>query len=108
MIRVRGFADQRVAVFGLGRSGLTTARALEAGGAAPVLWDDSEKAREAARAEGFQVQDLRDAAEHHHDAQASPGPRSGEEHDHAGDDENLCELRLRPDGDDRKRPEDYP
>jgi UDP-N-acetylmuramoylalanine--D-glutamate ligase len=61
MIAVRGYAGKRVAVFGLGRSGLTSARALKAGGAETVLWDDSEKARQAAASEGFHVQDLQDA-----------------------------------------------
>ncbi|MBX7248025.1 MAG: UDP-N-acetylmuramoyl-L-alanine--D-glutamate ligase [Caulobacteraceae bacterium] len=61
MIPVRGFEGDRVAVFGLGRTGLTAARALLAGGAAPVLWDESETARAAAVAEGFQVEDLNTA-----------------------------------------------
>ena len=48
MIPVQGFDGARVAVLGLGRSGLATARALRAGGAIPVVWDDNEAAREAA------------------------------------------------------------
>ena len=35
MIAVPGFEGRRVAVFGLGRSGITAARALQAGGAPP-------------------------------------------------------------------------
>jgi len=58
MIPVRGFEGRKVAVFGLGRTGLTAARALEAGGAHAVLWDENEKGRAAARAEGFDVADL--------------------------------------------------
>ena len=58
MIPVPGFEGRRVAVFGLGRSGLTAARALKAGGAHPVLWDDSVSSRMQAEAEGFAVQDL--------------------------------------------------
>ncbi|WP_050528569.1 UDP-N-acetylmuramoyl-L-alanine--D-glutamate ligase [Pseudorhodobacter aquimaris] len=58
MIPVICFADQRVAVLGLGRSGLATARALRAGGAVPVVWDDSAEAREAAQVEGFECTDL--------------------------------------------------
>ncbi len=46
MIPVRGYAGARVGVLGLGRSGLATARALEAGGAIPVCWDDAAVARE--------------------------------------------------------------
>ncbi len=58
MIPVRGFEGRKVAVFGLGRTGLTVARALEAGGAMPILWDEKEAGREAAKAEGFTVEDL--------------------------------------------------
>ncbi len=59
MIPVKGFSGQKVAVLGLGRSGLTTARALRAGGAEPVCWDDNPAARETAEAEGFTCTDLR-------------------------------------------------
>ena len=58
MIPVPGFEGRKVAVFGLGRSGLTAARALKAGGARPVLWDDSVSSRMQAEAEGFEVEDL--------------------------------------------------
>ncbi|WP_170343708.1 UDP-N-acetylmuramoyl-L-alanine--D-glutamate ligase [Ruegeria atlantica] len=59
MIPVKGFAGQKVAVLGLGRSGLATARALRAGGAEPVCWDDNPAARETAESEGFTCADLR-------------------------------------------------
>ena len=63
MIPVQGFDGQQVAVLGLGRSGLSAARALREGGAVPVCWDDNPKAREAAAAEGFEIRDLsRDGA----------------------------------------------
>lgn len=58
MIPVPGFEGRRVAVFGLGRSGITAARALRAGGCKPVLWDDGVSGRLQAEAEGFDVQDL--------------------------------------------------
>ncbi|MBU1272985.1 MAG: UDP-N-acetylmuramoyl-L-alanine--D-glutamate ligase [Alphaproteobacteria bacterium] len=58
MIPVPGFEGRRVAVFGLGRSGITAARALKAGGATPVLWDDGVSGRLQAQAEGFIVEDL--------------------------------------------------
>ena len=58
MIPVPGFEGRRIAVFGLGRSGITAARALKAGGALPVLWDDSVSSRMQAEAEGFAVEDL--------------------------------------------------
>jgi UDP-N-acetylmuramoylalanine--D-glutamate ligase len=45
-------------VFGLGMSGLASARALEAGGAEPAVWDDGEKGREGALAAGFTPVDL--------------------------------------------------
>ena len=59
MIPVRGFEGRKVAVFGLGRSGLTAARALKAGGAELALWDESDASRQAAVAEGFPLEDLR-------------------------------------------------
>jgi UDP-N-acetylmuramoylalanine--D-glutamate ligase len=61
MIPARGFEGREVAVFGLGRSGLTAARALKAGGAFPVLWDDSVSGRMQSEAEGFRVEDLSQA-----------------------------------------------
>ncbi len=63
MIPVRGYSGCKVAVLGLSRSGLASARALEAGGAAPLCWDDDADARARAVEAGFQVTDLsRDAA----------------------------------------------
>ncbi|XDA99446.1 UDP-N-acetylmuramoyl-L-alanine--D-glutamate ligase [Sulfitobacter sp. LCG007] len=59
MIPVLGFEGLRVAVLGLGRSGLAAARALAAGGAAPVCWDDNPQACVRAEAEGFAVMPLR-------------------------------------------------
>ena len=53
MIAVRSFKDRAIAVFGLGKSGLSTARALRAGGARVVCWDDEEAKRSAAAADGF-------------------------------------------------------
>ncbi|MDT8856493.1 UDP-N-acetylmuramoyl-L-alanine--D-glutamate ligase [Paracoccaceae bacterium Fryx2] len=58
MIPVQGHAGRKVAVLGLGRSGLATARALAAGGAEPLLWDDSPESRARAEAEGFTCTDL--------------------------------------------------
>ncbi len=58
MIPVLGYDNKRVAVLGLGRSGLSAARALRAGGAVPVCWDDNAPARAAAESEGFEVADL--------------------------------------------------
>lgn len=58
MIPVQGVQGRKVAVLGLGRSGLATARALRAGGAEALLWDDSPEARGKAEAEGFANVDL--------------------------------------------------
>ncbi len=58
MIPVQGYSGARVGVLGLGRSGLATARALQAGGAVPLVWDDNEAAREKAKAEGFTLHDF--------------------------------------------------
>lgn len=61
MIRVTGFADQDVAVFGLGASGTATARALLEGGARVHAWDDGAASREAAARDGIPVADLAEA-----------------------------------------------
>ncbi|MBY6116303.1 UDP-N-acetylmuramoyl-L-alanine--D-glutamate ligase [Mameliella alba] len=58
MIPVRGFDGAVVAVLGLGRSGLSAARALREGGARVVVWDDTVAARERAEAEGFEARRL--------------------------------------------------
>ncbi len=58
MIPVQGVTGQTIAVLGLGRSGLTAARALQAGGAQVVVWDDNPEARARAEAEGFAPRDL--------------------------------------------------
>jgi len=42
MICATAFQGQRVAVFGIGRSGLAACRALAAGGADVAAWDDNE------------------------------------------------------------------
>jgi UDP-N-acetylmuramoylalanine--D-glutamate ligase len=57
MIPVQGFEGRKVMVLGLGRSGLSAARALRAGGAEVLAWDDGEGARAAAEAEGFAIAD---------------------------------------------------
>ncbi|MDH4385873.1 MAG: UDP-N-acetylmuramoyl-L-alanine--D-glutamate ligase [Caulobacter sp.] len=61
MIPVTGFEGRTVAVFGLGRTGLTAARALIAGGATVAAWDDNPKGREAALEEGLPLFDLKAA-----------------------------------------------
>ena len=58
MIPVKGYKDKKVAVLGLGRSGMATALALEEGGAIPLLWDDSAEARATAEVMDFTPVDL--------------------------------------------------
>ncbi len=61
MIRITTFSGQRVAVFGLGASGNSTALALVAGGAVVAAWDDGQLSRDAAAAAGVPVVDLNNA-----------------------------------------------
>jgi UDP-N-acetylmuramoylalanine--D-glutamate ligase len=58
MTPVETLRGQSVALFGLGGSGLSTARALVAGGAEVAAWDDSAAARERAAAAGIKLVDL--------------------------------------------------
>jgi len=61
MTPVETLHGQSVALFGLGGSGLSTARALLAGGADVAAWDDSPDARERAGAAGVHLVDLAQA-----------------------------------------------
>ncbi len=58
MIPVLGYEGRTVAVLGLGRTGLAAAKALEAGGAEVVAWDDGQSARDAAEEAGYALRDL--------------------------------------------------
>lgn len=58
MIPVSAYKGRRVAVFGLGRTGIAAARALLAGGAEVSAWDDNPPARDAAIAAGLELDDL--------------------------------------------------
>ena len=60
MIPVTTFADKKVAVFGLGGSGLLTAKALKAGGAHVIAWDDAALKIEQANAAGIETANLAD------------------------------------------------
>jgi UDP-N-acetylmuramoylalanine--D-glutamate ligase len=55
MIEVTAFANEKVAVLGLARSGLAAAHALKRGGAAVLAWDDAPERRAAAAAAGLPV-----------------------------------------------------
>lgn len=59
MIAAHSFAGRKVAVFGLGGSGLATARALAEGGAAVTAWDDNPDSVARAGAAGIATADLR-------------------------------------------------
>ena len=58
MIPVKGYKNQIVGVLGLGRTGLSTAYALLAGGAIPLLWDDNQLLRNKAQELGFKLVDV--------------------------------------------------
>ncbi len=59
MIPVTTLAGKKVALFGLGGSGLATAKALVAGGADVTAWDDNPDSVAKASAEGITTADLR-------------------------------------------------
>ena len=59
MIPVTSFAGKKVALFGLGGSGLASAEALVAGGADVIAFDDSAASIDKARAAGVATADLR-------------------------------------------------
>ncbi|QEE39591.1 MULTISPECIES: UDP-N-acetylmuramoyl-L-alanine--D-glutamate ligase [unclassified Methylobacterium] len=61
MTPVTVFAGQKVALFGLGGSGLATANALKAGGAEVIAWDDNADSVARAQDAGLGTQDLREA-----------------------------------------------
>ena len=58
MMPVTSLGGRKVALFGLGGSGLATAKALAAGGAHVVAWDDNPASIEKAREAGIDVADL--------------------------------------------------
>jgi UDP-N-acetylmuramoylalanine--D-glutamate ligase len=60
LIPVTTFVGKRVGIFGLGSSGLLAARALAAGNAEVIAWDDDEKKIRDAQAAGLKTRNLRD------------------------------------------------
>lgn len=58
MIPVTEYSGRDVAVFGLGRTGISAARALAAGGARVHAWDDNEATREKAEEAGVTLSDI--------------------------------------------------
>jgi UDP-N-acetylmuramoylalanine--D-glutamate ligase len=62
MTPVTTFRGKTVAVFGLGASGIATAKALLAGGANIIAWDDTAASVAKAQAAGIETRDLREIA----------------------------------------------
>ena len=60
MIPATTYSGQRVAVFGLGRTGVTSALSLAEGGASVLAWDDNSGSRDSAADQGVPVADLRE------------------------------------------------
>ena len=61
MIPARSFAGKKVALFGLGGSGIATGHALIEGGAEMLAWDDNPESVDRAAAAGIPTGDLRAA-----------------------------------------------
>ena len=59
MIEAGTFEGKTIAVFGLGRSGVSAALSLQSGGAQVWAWDDNAATREIAEGEGVIITDLR-------------------------------------------------
>ena len=58
MISVDTFNNKPVAVMGLGKSGISVARALDSGGAEVWAWDDEEEQRNKAKIKGLNLVNL--------------------------------------------------
>lgn len=58
MIPVTCFKGKKVALFGLGGSGLSSALALKDGGAHVIAWDDAPARNDLARSKGLEARDL--------------------------------------------------
>jgi UDP-N-acetylmuramoylalanine--D-glutamate ligase len=61
MTPITVFRDKKIAVFGLGKSGLATCEALTAGGAKVVAWDDKPAKIAEAQDKGVSTGDLKEA-----------------------------------------------
>lgn len=58
MIKATTYKGHNIAVFGLGRTGVSAAKSLAAGGAHVHAWDDRKAARDGAASEGITLTDL--------------------------------------------------
>ncbi len=61
MIPITALKDKTVALFGLGGSGIATAKAIVAGGARIIAWDDNPDSVARAQSAGIATGDLRQA-----------------------------------------------
>ena len=61
MIKAETFRGRTVAVFGLGRTGVSAALSLVAGGATVFAWDDNAGSRDAAQQQGVPIKNLKKA-----------------------------------------------
>ncbi len=59
MIKAETFRGRKVAVFGLGRTGVTAALSLVAGGAEVLAWDDNADTRKTAKDRGVPISNLK-------------------------------------------------
>lgn len=67
MIPIYEYSGQDLAIMGLGKSGVTVARALSGTGTRVHAWDDNPALREAAKAEGITVTNLADLSDRRND-----------------------------------------
>jgi UDP-N-acetylmuramoylalanine--D-glutamate ligase len=58
MIDVSCFSGDRIAIMGLGKTGLSTAMALKKAGASVIVWDDNQAARDYAESLGLKCDNL--------------------------------------------------
>ena len=61
MIVAHSFKGKTIAIFGLGRTGLSAAKSLIKGGARVLAWDDNETTRISAVTAGVPISDLNSA-----------------------------------------------
>jgi len=59
MIKAGFYVGEKIAVLGLGRTGLTAVASLTAGGAEVVVWDDLSVVPSTSKERDFSLRDLR-------------------------------------------------
>ena len=58
MLSIDFLKDKKIAIYGMGKSGCSVAKALKCAGAFPICWDDNAKAREKASLAGLTLENL--------------------------------------------------